>query len=119
MRPGAYPWRYIYRWGSEWAGHGMGKRFSRGPLLIERMEPRLLLCGGGGEDGLDDGSPAFRFFCGPLPVYTAPALSVGVGAAAASSGPLSSLPLLHSRPAAAAKLFLDFDGAPAGLWAGS
>src|SRR2546427_9843939 len=65
---------------------------------VEALESRLLRCGGGDDDGLDDGSPAFRFFCGPLPVYTAPALSVGVGAAAASSGPLSSLPLLHSRP---------------------
>lgn len=78
---------------------------------VEALEGRQLLCGSHG-DGL--------LSVTPLAAPFDPVASTAVAPAAATTGgakhPLSSLPILNSRPGAPAKLFLDFNGYNTSSW---
>jgi hypothetical protein len=80
---------------------------------VQTLEPRLLLC----TQCLDHDGLVVAVH--PAIVSKATAKTASKAAAASTTNsPLSALPLLHSNAGAPAKLFLDFDGAPATSWSG-
>lgn len=81
----------------------------RRSFVLESLESRMLMSAAPAESPLLTFDPALPAVAAPA--YLAPAESVP---AAASS--LASVPALSSHPAAAAKLYLDFDGAAAQTW---
>ncbi|HPM82286.1 MAG TPA: fibronectin type III domain-containing protein [Candidatus Anammoximicrobium sp.] len=88
--------------------HGTRRRVCR----LERLETRWLLSAD------SDGLLAFSSPVNEpeaIQVLSLPSELAEVSLSEASY-PLSSVPLLSSDPAAAAKVFLDFDGAPAQVW---
>lgn len=93
-------------------------------LHLERLELRCLLSGSGGSfAGLDEIVPNDLLDGEISPASAQVAVSASLAPASAAEAvvqgaiySLSEIPPLHSNPLAAAKLFLDFDGAPAQTW---
>ena len=82
---------------------------------VTTLEPRMLLSG---SPGIVEDSPATS----PISAILQPVASTSTGTSSTTNSnngslyPLSDVPILHSDPAAKAKIFLDFSGAPAQSW---
>ena len=79
---------------------------------VTTLEPRMLLSG---SPGIVEDSPATS----PISAILQPVASTSTGTSSTTNSnngslyPLSDVPILHSDPAAKAKIFLDFGGTPA------
>ena len=87
---------------------------NRSTVSVAILEPRMLLSG---STGIVEDAPATP----PVSAILLPVASTSTGTSTTTSNdgalhPLSDVPVLHSDPAAKAKIFLDFGGAPAQSW---
>lgn len=81
----------------------------RRTFVLEALESRLLMSAAPSESPLLAFDPA-------VPAVAAPAYLAAAESVPTAAASLASVPALSSHPAAAAKLYLDFDGAAAQTW---
>ena len=93
-----------------------GRRAGNRPTVcVATLEPRMLLSG---SPGIVEDAPATS----PVSAILQPVASTSTGTSSTTTSnngavhPLSDVPVLHSDPAAKAKIFLDFGGASAQSW---